>query len=88
MSPFGPTPKLTPKEVRDILTRFLDGTGSPYEFDDFVSVRIGDRQLDEIRDRCAGLWSEFPPERPGHYCGEAGVAVIREFIEELEHDRG
>ncbi len=84
MSTFSHKRKKTAKYVRDVLVRFLDGAGSPYEFDDFVSVRIGDARLDEIRERCNGLPAEFPPEHPGHYCGEGGVEVMREFIQELE----
>jgi hypothetical protein len=75
---------MTPKDVRDVLVRFLNGTAGPYEFDDFVSASIGDPRLDAIRVRCAGLWSEFPPEIRGHYCGEGGAQVMRQFIQELE----
>jgi hypothetical protein len=79
--------KLTAKDVRDILVRFLDGTGTPEEFDTFVSVPIEDPRLDAISKRCDGLPSEFPPEVSGHYCGEGGVAVMRQFIRELGDDR-
>lgn len=68
------------------MVRFLDGTAKPHEFDDFVSVSIDDPQLDAIRERCDGLWREFPPEVSGHYCGEGGVEVMRQFIQELERE--
>ena len=86
MKLFGQLRKKTAREVRDVLVRFLDGTAKPWEFDDFVSVSIGDPRLDEMRERCDGLRREFPPELPGHYCGEGGVEVMRGFIQELEHD--
>ena len=86
MKLFGHRPKKTARDVRGILVRFLDGTATPYEFDDFVSVSIGDPRLDAIRERCDRLRREFPPELPGHYCGEGGVEIMRGFIEELEHD--
>jgi hypothetical protein len=86
MLSFGHRRKLTSKDVRDILVRFLDGTATPYEFDDFVSVPIEDPRLDAISKRCDGLRTEFPPEVSGHYCGEGGVEVMRQFIRELEND--
>jgi hypothetical protein len=86
MSLFSHSRKKTAKDVRDVLVRFVDGTAGPYEFDDFVSVSIGDPRLDAIRERCDGLRAEFPPELPGHYCGEGGVEVMRRFIQELEDD--
>lgn len=86
MSLFSHRRKKTAKDVRDVLVRFLDGTAGPYEFDDFVSVSIGDPRLDAIRERCDGLCAEFPPALPGHYCGEGGFAVLRQFIQDLEHD--
>jgi len=86
MSLFGQSQKKTSKDVRGVLGRFLDGTGGPYEFDDFVSFRISDPRLETIRERCDRLHSEFPPELPGHYCGEGGVEVMRRFIQELEDD--
>jgi hypothetical protein len=86
MSFFSPSRKKTAKDVRDVLVRFLDGTVRPYEFDDFVSVSIGDPRLDAIRERCGGLCAEFPPKLPGHYCGQGGVEVMRRFIQELEDD--
>jgi hypothetical protein len=86
MALFGNRQKLTAKDVRSILGRFLDGTAEPYEFDDFVSLSIEDPRLDAIRERCAGLSSEFPPEVRGHYCGEGGVEVMRRFMKELENE--
>jgi hypothetical protein len=79
--------KLMAKDVRDILVRFLDGTGTPEEFDTFVSVPIEDPRLDAISKRCDGLPSEFPPKVAGHYCDEGGVEVIRQYIRELRDNR-
>jgi len=75
--------KLTSSEVRKILVSFLDGSGGPWEWDDFTSVPIADSTLDSIRERCAGLWQEFPPERPNEYCSDAGTQVIFDFIQQL-----
>jgi hypothetical protein len=74
---------LTSSEVRQILLSFLDGSGGPWDWDDFTSLRIADSALDRIRERCAGLCQEFPPERPNEYCSDAGTRIILEFIQQL-----
>jgi hypothetical protein len=75
--------KLTSTEVRQILISFLDGSGGQWEWDDFTSTPIADSALDRIRERCAGLWEEFPPDRPNEYCSDAGVDIIQEYIKQL-----
>ena len=75
--------KLTSSEVRQILVSFPDGSGGPWEWDDFTSVPVADSALDKVRERCAGLWQEFPPERPNEYCSDAGTQVILDFIQQL-----
>ena len=74
---------LTAAEVRQILVSFLDGSGGEWDWDDFMSVPIADPTLDSIRERCYGLWQEFPPERPNEYCSDAGAEVIQQFIRQI-----
>lgn len=70
-------------EVRGILERFINDSGGPYEWDDFTSVPISDPFLEKIRQRCASLDIEFPPNKPGHFCNDEGTEVIRSFIHTL-----
>lgn len=72
---------MSPKEVAGAIQAFLDGTGGRWDWDDFISVPIGDDYLDGIRLRCASLDEEFPPGRTGEYCSEDGYT--REFVNDL-----
>jgi hypothetical protein len=74
---------ISPAEVRATLERFVAGSSSGYEWDDFISLPIRDQRLEAIRQRCAALDQEFPPEQRGQYCGAGGIEVIRRFIQEL-----
>ena len=50
----------TPRQVADIIDRFLAGTGLyPQEFNDFIDCSLSDPQLDAYRQRCEILHSEF-----------------------------
>ncbi|MBI3303623.1 MAG: hypothetical protein HYZ72_16285 [Deltaproteobacteria bacterium] len=76
-------PRMTASQVAATIQNFLDGTSGSWDWDDFISVPIGDPELDAIRTRCARLDDEYPPEVPGRYCGDAGLDVMREFVRAL-----
>lgn len=72
-------------EVAKILEDFLQGTGGPWDWDDFTQGMspLKDRDLEAVRRRCASLGKEFPPPSPGWFCGEEGLKVIRSYISKL-----
>jgi hypothetical protein len=73
----------TKLEVAEVIDDFLNGRGGPYDFDDFCTFTITDPELDKIRERCADLQEEFPPEKPGQYCGSKGMDVLRVYVSQL-----
>lgn len=72
-------------EVAKILEDFLQGSGGPWDWDDFTQgmAPLRDPGLEAIRARCAGLGVEFPPASSGRYCSEEGLRVLRSYISEL-----
>jgi hypothetical protein len=81
-------PRMSRLQAGAVLESFADGTAGPWDWDDFVSVPIGDPRLDAIRLRCSSLEEEFPPERPGQCCGEGGLLVLRQLAAELRRSDG
>jgi hypothetical protein len=76
--------ELTRLEVAELLEGFLDGTGGPWDMDDFTTgMTFKDKRLQEIQVRCANLWHEFPPLRETSYTNEQGIQVMRDYINEL-----
>jgi len=73
----------TASEVADIIERFIEGKGSDWEWDDFISLSIQDPTLDKIRVRCLQLDKEFPPAGPSQYTNENGLKVLREYVRQL-----
>ena len=72
--------------IADTLERFLNGTGSDWEWDDFVALPIQDQKLEAIRVRCLTLDKEFPPANAGAYCNEEGLNVLREYVRRLRSE--
>lgn len=74
-------------DVAEILEDFLQGTGGPWDWDDFTQgmTPLRDPDLEAIRRRCASLGKEFPPTRTGWYCGEEGLKVLRSYVDELRN---
>jgi hypothetical protein len=76
--------KLSNHEVAQILEDFLDGSGSRWAWDDFtLGMSFEDKNLEEIRIRCAGLGQEFPPDNPNEFCSEQGRNIIRDCARQL-----
>jgi len=63
-------------EVADIIEGFVDGQSNPWAWDDFISFRITDPDLDKIREAC----NELPPGPSGQYTNEEGLATLRAFV--------
>jgi hypothetical protein len=79
---------MTQEEVATTIENFLNGVGGRWDWDDFICFQITDPQLDEIRERCNALSTEFPATERGHYCGPDGFEVMRGFIRELREPAG
>jgi hypothetical protein len=57
------TGKLGKLDVAQILEDFLEGTGGPWDWDDFISVgEVADERLRQIQQHVNLLSEEFPPE--------------------------
>jgi hypothetical protein len=75
--------QLTSSDVAAEIEAFVNGSGGPWDWDDFISIPIKDTKLDQIRQRCGRLPDEFPPTEAGQYCGAEGLAVLRSILSDL-----
>ncbi|WP_166213136.1 hypothetical protein [Cognatiluteimonas telluris] len=76
--------KRTRLEVASTIRDFVEKTGGPFDWDNFAcGGRIEDPELESIRARCASLPEEFPPTRPGEYCGSQGIELMQSFVRQL-----
>lgn len=73
-------------EVRATLQHIVDGTDGVYELDDCFSPRFSDPRLESIRQRLWNLPDEFPPETKGRFCGQAGLNIMRGWIQDLSDE--
>ena len=71
--PFERPMKRTAEEVVDYLEDFINGTGSDWDWDDFVSIPIADPALDTIRERA----SRFPEP-------EVGLSELKALLQEAK----
>jgi hypothetical protein len=74
--------KLAVKSILD----FLDGTGGPWDWDDFISIPSGFADLDDLREFCARLPETHPPTTKGWYCSETGLRLLRSRLNDLVRD--
>ena len=72
------------KRVANLLRRFVRGDTEEWEFDDFLSSKFEQPQLEMFRRELADLPLRYPPTLPLHYTSEDGVLRIIEIANELE----
>lgn len=70
-------PDLTPDQVADLIEKFVDGIGGPYDWDDYISIPSRIPALEEIRRECEDVCVRFPPEKETEWCSPAGGAELR-----------
>jgi hypothetical protein len=79
--------KLDYEEAREYAIRsirdFLEGTGRPMDWDDFISIPLGFADLEDLRKFCSELWETHPPAEKGWYCNAAGLGLLRERLNDL-----
>ena len=86
---------LTLLDVAGIITRFVDGTCGPYEWDDFMSPPIEDPAILKIREEGERVEIDFPARHDREWCspdgGQALLAIaerIRQSVQQVGVDNG
>lgn len=76
--------RMSPEEVALAIRSFVDGTAGQWDWDDFTSIPIRDRKLNDIRKYASAIYDLFPAEEPGNYCSAAGTAELTRIAAMLE----
>ena len=75
--------QLTDSEVAQAIEVFLSQAGQPWDWDEFLTRPIADPELDQVRVRCARSPVEFPTDRKGEYCSDAGYRELENMARAL-----
>jgi hypothetical protein len=81
---------MTREETAITIEAFIDGTGSPWDWDDFLHTTTKDNLITDIQRQCVSLPDTYPPDKANDYCNDKGIEALRGFIRELrnEHVKG
>jgi len=71
------------EEIAQEITKFLNGDGRACDWDDFISFKIDEPELEEIRSLCVRPPDLYPPDTKGYYCAEEGLRVLTELRDKL-----
>jgi hypothetical protein len=74
--------KVTREEVAKTIENFIDGSGRPWDWDDFISVQIANEELEAIRIECLRTQSQYPGG-PNQWCNEEGLEVLRSLAKQI-----
>ncbi len=67
----------TSEEVATSIENFVEGRGGDHDWDDFLHFPLTDTYLESVRKKCDSVFTEYPATLKGHYCSDAGTAVLR-----------
>ncbi len=76
--------KRTAEDVIREISKFLNGAGGAHDWDDFISIPIDDRRLDEIRIECSDLRDKYPPGGQRQFCSDEGLRRLKEILNDLD----
>ena len=74
--------KASREDVAKAIEDFVNGCGGPWDWDDFISCRIADEELEAVRIKCLRTQSEYPSGAIG-WCNEQGIEVLRDLAKQL-----
>lgn len=74
--------KATREDVAKAIEDFVNGAGGPWDWDDFISCRIADEELEEVRIKCLRTQCDYPSGATG-WCNEQGLDVLRDLARQL-----
>lgn len=78
---------MTKVDVANEIAAFLAGHSGEGQWDEFISLRLSDPELDAVRLLCAKLPELDPPVDRGHYCGEQGMEILARLADDLKNGR-
>ena len=76
----------TREEIANTIENFVNGSGGPWDWDDFISLRIADEELEGIRIECLRTQSEYPGG-PNQWCNKSGLEVLRGLAKRIRSTR-
>ena len=74
--------KASREDVAKAIEDFVNGCGGAWDWDDFISCRIADEELEAVRIKCLRTQSEYPSGAIG-WCNEQGIEVLRDLAKQL-----
>ena len=75
---------LTKEEVVNIIEDFINDRGGQWDWDDFISIKLRDPELERIRLICVELPDKYPPTGKRQYCNLQGMELLKDIIVNLK----
>lgn len=74
---------MTLEEAADSIEKFVNHTGGPWDWDDFISIRQKDPELEAVRLKCLSVADDFPSTDRRRYCSDPGFDALRDLLRDL-----
>jgi len=78
---------MTKTEVANLIISFLDNTCGGWDWDDFISIKLKDPELETVRQECMAVADAYPATNQSAYCNKNGIEVLRSIANKLKCSR-
>lgn len=73
-------------ELKKLILDFINDESGEWDWDDFISIKQNDPEIEEIRQFCLNLPENYPSPNPNEYCNEDGVIELKKIAEKLTNN--
>jgi hypothetical protein len=74
---------MTKNEMANVIEAFINGQSGEWDWDEFISLKLSDPDLDAVRKLCSSLPEIDPSTDHRHYCGERGMEIMIRLVNDL-----
>lgn len=75
------------KELSTLIRSFVNGSCGPGDWDDFLSIRQKDPEIEQLRLRIIEIEKEYPRTKAKTWCSEEGMQELLRIAETLSPTR-
>ena len=71
-------------EVAEVIRNFINGASGAWDWDDFISCKIKNSYLEQVRMRCIQVGEDYPARSKNEWCNDEGAKCLERIAEEIE----
>ena len=77
---------MTKHDIANLIERFVSNNCDIWEWDDFISIKQANPEIEKIRLYCADIINIYPSLCHKYYCSQEGIQKLKEYAILIKHN--